>query len=367
MTILSLPTYFEWRDPEALDFLCAQLWSSHIEFLVRRIAGHASADTTGRSSAIISQLKSLPVNHFKSILNAPETCHSVYRVPTDGDTQLWNFLDQSILAEKIFLGIVAPLAEPIWNANGSRSFRKSRYSDPVQYESPQFQGLIFDTESPFAKTEITASSFRPEFGSYHPFSKEDLEHVLFHSFAAVEVMSAQSVAPWILINRLVKTVMPRVDKKNFTFKGSSNRGVIGRVNLINPHLEEIGHTQIANSLLHEAIHVILYLLEEQEDFFNHDPEALNGRLQSPWSGNSINPRAYVHGAFVWFGLFMFWLSDNRLNYFDPTIRDYYYEFCSRGYFGGDALKRLESFRHIIRDDVWQALETMDKRMAELAH
>jgi HEXXH motif-containing protein len=62
--------------------------------------------------------------------------------------------------------------------------------------------------------------------------------------------------------------------------------------------------KLANALVHEAIHSLLYMVELMEPFYVFEDRAFE--VASPWTGNLLSLRSYVHACFVWFGLWNFW-------------------------------------------------------------
>ena len=61
---------------------------------------------------------------------------------------------------------------------------------------------------------------------------------------------------------------------------------------------------LADALVHEAIHAILYSIECSNPLVSAAPAGL--LIRSPWSGNSLSIRTYLHACFVWYGLAKFW-------------------------------------------------------------
>lgn len=365
--IRQLPDLFAWEDGDRLDFFSSEIRRRHRTFMTQRLAGHAQGEQSraeekqcGRS--VLRSLASLPSENLAMILDAPETCHAVYRAPERGVEQLWRFLSDAILAEEIRLGKSTRGEKGVWSAAGD-IYIASPNSGEADVEAMRLRGVICDLQSPFARAPIKASFFKPEFGSYETFSTAELEDVLFKCFAASECMAIALPPVWRFVESMAKTLMPRKDMANMTFKGSSNRGIIGRMNLINPHLTEVDHTVVANSMLHESIHIALYYLEEIHEFFSLEESALNELVLSPWSNNMINQRAYLHGFFVWYGLYRYWVSPSRADAgFAQDIVSHFLDFCGNGFRERAALKGMQEFSSNIRSDVMEALRDIQQRM-----
>ena len=63
---------------------------------------------------------------------------------------------------------------------------------------------------------------------------------------------------------------------------------------------------IADSLVHEAIHSFIYVVEEEQPFIPDRAAAETVKLISPWSGRALELHAFLHACFVWFGMWQFW-------------------------------------------------------------
>ncbi len=353
-----LPHLLKWGSPTNSLNLVDDAWRIHLEFLTKQIAYRAKTERNRKGDEILNALISLPTPIFKKILRSPETCHRIYLCPDLGSGQLWEYLEQCILAENVATGLALNSNQPIWNSTGEFVCINAK----VERKGQVCNGIIVDYESPFALHEIHASKFRPNFGTYVPFSSKERANIQFKCFSAIELLSENDATVWNFVKNLALTVMPRRDTLNPTFKGSSNRGIIGRVNLINPHVDDVDFGWVINSLIHESIHILLYLFEEQEVFFDSDEIAFDGRLRSPWSGNMVNPRAFLHGAFVWSGLYHFWSKPEREIQFPSDVRNEMIRFCSKGFLAGGSHVLVAKFGENIRTDLLETLGIIDENM-----
>jgi HEXXH motif-containing protein len=105
-----------------------------------------------------------------------------------------------------------------------------------------------------------------------------------------------------------KVVIPQkdLDTPSIICSGSSGQ-YIGRSVITNPHIWNVDEVDIAEALVHEAIHALLYM-QEQKKAWVLDDDLYNQtvRTVSPWTGNLLPLRSYLQAAFVWFGLLHFW-------------------------------------------------------------
>lgn len=77
---------------------------------------------------------------------------------------------------------------------------------------------------------------------------------------------------------------------------------IGRTLVINPALPSPG--LLAEALLHEAVHSLLYMLEFSRP--GTLAPAVNPMGTSPWSGRRLDAWTLIQASFVWFALVAFW-------------------------------------------------------------
>ena len=117
----------------------------------------------------------------------------------------------------------------------------------------------------------------------------------------------QGAAPLaaMLIREYVEVLVLR-RSEDPKFLSSSFSRKIGLVLLTNPNLENVDQYVLADALLHEAIHSILYVYEFVLGDFIVNPQSAPDRVTSPWTGAELPLRSYIHACIVWYGLYWFW-------------------------------------------------------------
>jgi hypothetical protein len=79
--------------------------------------------------------------------------------------------------------------------------------------------------------------------------------------------------------------------------------------ILNGHLGPSESAPLAEAIVHEAIHSLLFMFEEVHAPFlprNSGAEFLT--VRSPWSGKDLFLSAYIHACVVWYGLYWFWTA-----------------------------------------------------------
>ena len=79
--------------------------------------------------------------------------------------------------------------------------------------------------------------------------------------------------------------------------------------LRNAHAPNATPAVIADALLHEAIHSLLFIYEEiAGPFVASDKLAQEAQIVSPWSGRALPLQQFTHACLVWYGLYWFWTT-----------------------------------------------------------
>lgn len=88
----------------------------------------------------------------------------------------------------------------------------------------------------------------------------------------------------------------------------SEAGRIGHATIFNANAHVATASYLEDAIVHEAIHGLVYRVERWVgDGARYTSGALGGaRVKSPWTGNVLSARHFVHACFVWFGLANFW-------------------------------------------------------------
>ena len=87
---------------------------------------------------------------------------------------------------------------------------------------------------------------------------------------------------------------------------SSIPELIGTAGLTNLHSKVWAVELVAEALVHEAIHSLIFKVELAESLFSSYAAARTMSVDSPWSGRRLPLGGFVHACFVWYGLWRFW-------------------------------------------------------------
>jgi hypothetical protein len=107
------------------------------------------------------------------------------------------------------------------------------------------------------------------------------------------------------VRRLLVRSVDRVGgRASFTWSAPIT---IGLVSVGNVHLA--APAELIENIVHEAIHSVVYVSQLAEPMFGTDARDDVGppiAVASPWTGNPLHPRAFVHATRVWFAIANLW-------------------------------------------------------------
>lgn len=302
------------------------------------------------------RFKALPDAVQTRIAIAPSTLWHINTVSVQ--RVLRGHLESSISSEELRLNSYNGKIEnrEVWTALGDVCFSISACKKTIS--QPTFCGTVIDACSPHSVAEITASDFKENFGSLVKFSDKEFEENLQKISGSLSMIEQSSSSVALLLKTVMRSIIPRKDNSNTAYKGSSNIQANGRMILFNPHIKEVCMTTVTNSVVHEAIHMLIYSLEERGALFRDTEFAKNSRIESPWSGVSLSLRAYFHAVCVWYGLSEFWKSQFCNNDFNPTLREHFSALASKGLRNNIALNKLAVFKHQLSDEAICIMEQL---------
>lgn len=330
------------------------LSSKHLLFIVNNI----KANLDGYPDTIESIL-GLDNPTLYRLISSPQVCSEIYRYHSNPHA-LAASLKNYLLLEKKLKGEKIDCSLQGWSCMADYYVRDSSI-----YTSPKVLGITIDFEAAFEKNRPINSNFRPTFGLPSKYSYDQMSKITNKIEKSLSSIKSANPSVFYFVNKLIKSIIPRFDKKNLTFKGSSNREFIGRMNSFNCHLEGVDYSVLANSIIHESIHIALYILEQERECIDSSEVAHDTRIKSPWSGNRVNALAIIHATFVWYALYMFWINNDHAKFFNPKIVDFYLDFCGKGFKENRAIDSLAPYSKNIRPDFYSQLEAIQYRMSKL--
>ena len=295
--IEAMPRALTWSEQsDALDRVhdeFARMVSDHLGYAMDGIR-RRDADLAKR---LMEQILSAPEADFWRVVLAPNTTNRLLWAGEDALVPLGHYLETALWAEAAARGEREPAERDAWTALGDVHVRAGGGIE----RSPS-QDLLLDLDSPTVRNADPQARVH-EKEAWWPLGPADREAFLDDLRMAVEAIDASSPTVAAFIRRFIRVLVVQRNDVGACSAYSANK-YVGRVILSNPQLAEA--VTIAESLVHEATHALLYMQIQQDPWgMGGDPHH-EEKAVSPWSGRELPSSTYLHACFVWFGLLNFW-------------------------------------------------------------
>jgi hypothetical protein len=219
---------------------------------------------------------------------------------------------------------------------------------PLDFGSPHATKLDLDG------VDTSDTLGRPDF------INDEIEVTLSRLQEARDGIRATSTSILNFTVDFTKVLILMKDPTNDTYFASGSNGqYVARSFIVNPHAASVDEVDIAESLVHEAIHALLYMQERQQRWVHeadlYDPAPV---IVSPWSGNKLAIRSYLQACFVWYGLIHFWTMSLPAGAFRRDRVLSRMTTATRGFLREPLLSHVEPYRKGIGPDIQAALTAM---------
>lgn len=212
----------------------------------------------------------------------------------------------------------------------------------------------FGTEDAWEHLDTGLSEYKP----YNLDEQAVINRILKESFEVLEKIPSA----YDLVSKETKILRFRKTPQDSRFGSSSNFLRIGDTFVRNLENTEHQKLELAEVLLHEAIH---HLLAKDEIMFGmyltQSDNSMDG-IQSPWSNNTMHINSFGQACFVWYGLWHFW---NLIRHKIPE-KEFAESRCHRaamGFVGNDSLNSwIRHAKPIFRHEFIENLEIMQKTL-----
>jgi hypothetical protein len=296
---------WEGDQTEALD----QAESAYSSLLSRRLGTELKCletEDARSASRVIELLGAADASTLRRVVLAPETCSRLlWGHPGRCDERdLWQYLTDALEVENArFAPPEAPTATR-WSALGDLRIDGTGAAVVVQ---PTAAGVVVDTESPAAVCFDYSTLHRDSMELRHYEDPAERELALGRLEEAMRGIDQVSAALAYFVRRFTLVANVLVDRDSPKFTSGSTAQYIGRSLFCNAHLASADVELLAESLVHEAIHSLLYMHEACERWVTDQQQFTeDAEVESPWTGATLVVRPFLQACFVWFGLAHFW-------------------------------------------------------------
>ena len=358
--IATLPEMLTWSARDAV-------WD-RIHDRYRGVVGEALGDVvaaidrggSARGKELIDALDEASDDALLRVVLAPETSYRLlWQRPQDSQATA-EFIHRSLLAERAREGRPTAIAEETWTALGDALVKPT--GEVVA--APSIEGFVpIDFDSRTVR-DADPYGLHHDRSPWHPLVEDHRAIALDRLGQAMACIRATSGVAGDFITRFVKVLVLQEDDEQSYFTGYSTQQYAGRTVIGNPQLAQVG--QIAESIVHEAIHAMLYMLLQTHPWGLEDPYFDDTKkLPSPWTGKMLPVSTLLHACFVWYGLLTFWSRATTSKAFPPKWVRGRMSRAALGFAGPPLLERLdEADRDAIAPPIRAAIGRMQDRVIE---
>ncbi|UIJ81835.1 aKG-HExxH-type peptide beta-hydroxylase [Rhizobium leguminosarum] len=361
------PDAFSWGDTTIR--LTDRVYEQYLEVLLRVFIEELSI----LSKEIQERFSTLPPESKMRLIEAPETYNLLVRRLRGDKVDVRSWIAQSVEAEWAILHRDHTCKPGTWSADGSFLFDKK--TEVVRDSQGWIIGgwrenvlldrkIPIDHHSPFARRDMPVAEFRSvQYGDPEAFRSGDERKAVDKIVKSYEKIRISLPVAADFISRYAKAiVIRRSSHADGVFQSASRNAFIGQIVLLNAHADHVDHEYMAESLVHESIHSLLWRAEIL-DHFLVDPEKEMGTVTSAWSGETIYYYTLLQACFVWYGIFNFWNKVcNNHAVFDKKRAGELLERSRRGFLSGEYKRSLLSNSDNLKRGVLNVFEDMRNRV-----
>lgn len=364
MLIETMPEVLIWSQPGEV---LSRIHKSYVDLLGDRFGetvGRIRQSDFERGTHLAAEVRELPDGSLMRLIIAPEVAYRLLWPAQHSLAGISRFFLDAVTAEQLRLGGGRPPGRDLWTAIGDIKFSASGEAFP----GPSLRDMMpLDFESPYAMNLDLDGMFDVTVARREPYNSSEQRHVLGRLERARDAIRATDVG--ILEFTVVFTkvlIFQRDPAAPDSFSSGSSGQYVGRSVLANSHLSAIDEVEIAEGIVHEAIHSLLYMQEQMRAWVS-DSELYGPtpRTVSPWTQNALPLRPYLQAVFVWYGLLHFWCLALQKRTFDARRVQTRISQAAIGFLGRPLLHQIAQYSASIDPVLLQTVERMQARVSRL--
>lgn len=334
-----------------IDRLDAALVERSEAALVARVGGEA-----------VEALAGLDARSRRRVLRAPEVTRRLL-FASAGPDDAEKFIAGAIAVEMALADAGPTPATPCWSALGDVLL----LPDGTTRWWPQLDGraMALDFGSPWAQgIDLSGQCERTDVPRPQ-FTGEHLQSVYRRVAATSALLDDLSETVQGFVDRATCVLVLQIDPTSVHHVASGTNGnYIGRSFLTNPHLPEASLDCLAEAVVHEAIHGLLYRDSLRRPWVRGEAALEQPRVRSPWTGRALTVRAFLEATCVWFGLAHLWALSHKARLFDTSAARERLIRSITGFGQGALLDRIRPWAADIRPDVVEIVDGLQRRVVD---
>lgn len=313
-----------------------------------------------RTEALRQAIPQLSDTALQRFLLAPETACRLLWPLAHETAEILDFLEGAVETERRLQHGAVTSATPRWSALGD-----ARAGEQGAEWQARIAGLPpLDLLSPHALgVDLEGELLRlPSPRAAQAAEERDL---IIDRLGQVAEALTQLGPEWALFLRTFTKVLvlqPDHDAPQSFSSGTSGQ-YPGRSVIANAHLPTVTLEVIVDGLVHESIHGLLYMQEQQRPWVLADALYGGARVMtSPWTGTKLPLRPYMQAAFVWYGLLHFWSRAMEAGVFDPGRARQRLRLAAEGFLKTPLVDQLRPYRDQLSPELPTAIAEMQRRV-----
>jgi hypothetical protein len=363
MLIETMPEVLTWG--EGASDVMKRVHNAYVLLLSERL-GERLAELTrfnSRGGLLTELVMSLPDKSFLSFLMAPETTFRLLWPERQQIETTLDFLLDSAYAELARVGQISIQCGVVWTATGDVRFD----AGGNVHHQPQLKTMMpIDFESPYAlglDVEGNPDAIRRLRPALCGTEQQRVLERLAHARDGIKDADPGILEFVVTFTKALVAIQDADTPEGFS-SGSSGQ-YVGRSYLANPHLHTVDEVILADALVHEAIHSLLYMQEQNKPWvYDLNLYGPTVRTKSPWSGNPLPLRPYMQAAFVWYGLLQFWTRAMTSRAFPSHRVSEQIVRAANGFLASPLLDQVAPYAKGVAPDVLAAIQQMQQQVVD---
>jgi hypothetical protein len=299
---------------------------------------------------------------YERFVTAPETSRRLFWPDVDWEDDL-AFYATALLAEAAREGIAKKIPRELWTAVGDVCY----FPDGHRLEWPHVPKMMpLDFGSPHAVwIDLSGATWKTD-RPREPLTLHELNAAFQKIESALDGIGKLAPRAVAFSARFNKVLVIQKDNNAPTQCQSGSTGqFVGRSFVTNVQNASITEEAVAEAVVHEAVHSILYMHQILEPWgpaeFIYDQKP---RIASPWTGRPLPLRSFVEACFVWYALAHLWCYAVSDDYFEGQQVRYHLLRAIRGFLGKPLADPLAECQNVIHRLLVEVIDSMQARVRQ---
>lgn len=315
------------------------------------------------SPATAELLESIGGGGRHRLVRAPEVTRQTLFVPTLPPEQIDSFINSLAQVESALDGAGKRPTEALWSALGDATVNE----DGSARWWPQITGanpIPLDFGSPWAQRIDLSGRFEFTAAPRPMLADEEIHAIHARLVEALGLLRQLSPTLPKFVSINTRVLVLQIDPASPAVASGSNGRFVGRSFVANPQSADATIDCLAEAIVHEAIHAMIYCECLQRPWTDGEAAIELPRVASPWSGRALPVRPFLEATCVWFGLVHLWTLALRNELFEPEAARTRLLRSLRGFCRGPLVDRVRPWWPDIRPDVLATVERLQSRILD---